>query len=85
MVEAFITEVMRANTIAPLSVPRAPTKDTYLKGYLIPKGSFTLISIWAVLQDKKHWGDPENFRPDRFLNAEGEYVKNPLMYTFGAG
>lgn len=83
--EATLTEVMRINTIAPLAVPHSNSADIELNGYTIPKGTLILVSLWAILNDKKHWGDPENFRPERFIDASGKYVKDPWMVQFGQG
>lgn len=33
----------------------------------------------------KVWGDPEVFRPERFLDSRGEYVKNKNLVPFSLG
>jgi methyl farnesoate epoxidase/farnesoate epoxidase len=38
-----------------------------------------------VFQDKEHWGDPEVFRPERFLDADGRFVKDDWLIPFGIG
>lgn len=44
------------------------------------------ISLWSVLHDKEHWGDPEVFRPERFINPKtGAFVRDPWMINFGMG
>lgn len=73
------------NTIAPIAVPRRAMSDVIYNGYYIPKDSFVIISIWSLLTDKEHWGDPENFRPNRFLNSEGKFVKDEWLSVFGIG
>jgi cytochrome P450 len=36
--------------------------------------------------DKETWGDPENFRPERFLDDDGKLcLKKDLSLPFGAG
>ena len=43
------------------------------------------ICLYSLFQDKDHWGDPEVFRPERFLDPEGKLVKDEWMIPFGAG
>lgn len=44
-----------------------------------------MANIWSACQDKKKWGDPENFRPERFLDRYGNLLKKDLTIGFGAG
>lgn len=44
-----------------------------------------LASIWSVHMDKQHWGDPEVFRPERFLNGDGEILNDSWLMPFGIG
>lgn len=44
-----------------------------------------IISLWSVLSDRGHWGDPEVFRPERFLYCNGKFVKDEWMVNFGTG
>jgi len=44
-----------------------------------------LISIWSLHMDRKHWGDPEVFRPDRFLNEQGGILQDDWFVPFGFG
>lgn len=41
----------------------------------------------AVLMDKKFWDDPEDFRPERFIDTEGKVhvPDNYLPFGFGKG
>jgi methyl farnesoate epoxidase/farnesoate epoxidase len=43
------------------------------------------VKLWSVLHDREHWGDPEVFRPERFLDADGRFIKDEFMVKFGAG
>jgi cytochrome P450 len=38
-----------------------------------------------MLTDTKVWGDPENFRPERFIGPDVESIPNPLVLIFGFG
>jgi len=83
--EATLTEAMRINPIAALTPLHRVTKDTKLNGYDIPKDTTVIISLWSVLSDPGHWGDPEVFRPERFLDSNGKFVKDEWMINFGTG
>lgn len=84
-VEATIAEISRISPIAPITVPHTAIKDTELGGYSIRKNTPLIVSLWAVLHDRDHWGDPEVFRPERFLDADGKFLKDEWMIQFGAG
>jgi methyl farnesoate epoxidase/farnesoate epoxidase len=43
------------------------------------------MSLWSVHYDKKHWGDPEVFRPERHLNDKGEIISDEWLLPFGLG
>ncbi|XP_049770644.1 probable cytochrome P450 304a1 [Schistocerca cancellata] len=83
--EATLKEVMRINTPAPISVPHKVTEDTSLQGYSLPKGSVVITCLWSMHMDKDVWGDPENFRPERFLDENGQLSRKDFSLPFGAG
>ncbi|KAK4325035.1 hypothetical protein Pmani_004346 [Petrolisthes manimaculis] len=82
--EAFITEVFRFGSITPLALHGNP-EETQLGGYRIPKRSWVVGNIWGIHWDSKVWGDPENFRPERFLNDEGQLVRSEHVLAFSVG
>lgn len=44
-----------------------------------------MASIWSVHMDTQHWGDPEVFRPERFLDDTGKIVNDSWFMPFGVG
>jgi cytochrome P450 len=38
-----------------------------------------------MLQDTEMWHDPENFRPERHLDQNGELLRNEAFAPFGIG
>ncbi|KAL3862691.1 hypothetical protein ACJMK2_008644 [Sinanodonta woodiana] len=83
--EAFIMEVLRMSNIVIFSAPHAPVADVWIRGFRIPKGMQIMPDINSVLSDPAIWGDPENFRPDRFVSEEGTLLKPDEFIPFFTG
>ena len=68
-------------------MPHAATCDTTLRGYDIPQGTVVIVSLYSIFMDEDLWGDPENFRPERFLTSEGKLdrglVENVTAFSLG--
>ncbi|XP_051862296.1 probable cytochrome P450 304a1 isoform X2 [Drosophila albomicans] len=84
--EAVIRENLRIETLVPSDIPHKALVDTQLLGYTIPKGTIIIPSLYAYHLDKSIWKDPENFRPERFLDDAGKLcLKLDVSLPFGAG
>nr|AIL94130.1 cytochrome P450 CYP3032C1 [Tigriopus japonicus] len=83
--EATIHEIQRLANIVPNSVPREATKDTYFRGYFIPKGTQIFPNLGEVLMDPKHFSNPSKFDPSRYINESGKFVPSPYVIPFGLG
>ncbi|XP_021957281.1 methyl farnesoate epoxidase [Folsomia candida] len=84
--EAFLLEVNRYSSVAPIVTPHALTETVTYKGYEIPKGALVFINTWGIHRNKDHWGDPDTFRPERFLDKNGKVVTNDeWLLPFGSG
>jgi methyl farnesoate epoxidase/farnesoate epoxidase len=44
-----------------------------------------LVNLWSFHNDADFWGDPEVFRPERFLDDKGQLLKKDYSLPFGAG
>ncbi|XP_067652383.1 cytochrome P450 2U1-like [Haliotis asinina] len=84
-VEATILEVLRRADIGPTSLPHGVPHDVQFNGYTFPKDSTVILMLDSVLQDPDVWGDPDNFRPDRFLDDSGKIVKKEEFIPFSLG
>ncbi|EFN67203.1 Probable cytochrome P450 305a1 [Camponotus floridanus] len=82
---ATIAEVLRLANVGPTSIPHRAMTDAILLGYEIKKNYTLLANLRSVHMDEKHWGDPKEFRPERFINDRGEYVEDPWLISFGLG
>ncbi|XP_042871724.1 cytochrome P450 2L1-like [Penaeus japonicus] len=86
LVEAMIQEVLRAACMVHNGIQRAAQTDTFLGGYFIPKGSWIFGCAGICHVDSRYWDEPQEFRPERFLDQEGK-VKIPKegLMPFGSG
>ncbi|KFQ40006.1 Cytochrome P450 2W1, partial [Mesitornis unicolor] len=69
---AVIHEVQRFVTLLP-HIPRCTSADTHFKGYFIPKGTTVIPLLTSVLLDKTQWETPDEFNPNHFLDADGNF------------
>lgn len=77
--EAFCNEVHRKSTLLPMSVYHKAQADINLEGYHIPKGSVIYPNVYNAHHDPEYWKDPQNFRPERFLDGTKLIKHEPLM------
>ncbi|XP_026470621.1 probable cytochrome P450 304a1 [Ctenocephalides felis] len=83
--ESCLRETMRIETLVPLNLPHRAQTDTSLNGYNIPKNTMVITNLWSIHHDSDIWGDPEVFRPERFLDSRGLLKKKDITLPFGAG
>ncbi|KAK7087424.1 cytochrome P450 1A1-like [Littorina saxatilis] len=75
--EATLYEVMRLSPVAPTSLPHKTMCDTTVGGYDVPKDTLVLVNLWAAMHDPDKWEQPEEFKPERFLDVEGQLSARP--------
>ncbi|KAH9952749.1 cytochrome P450 [Russula dissimulans] len=84
--EAICKELMRWQMVTPLGLPHASCQDDIYKGYFIPKGTTMVANAWAILHDPETYPDPEEFKPERFLDKDGSFRDDPTLgLVFGVG
>lgn len=84
--ESVLCEIQRMSNVAPLGIAHRALDDVQLdNGDVIPKDTTVLFSLYSVNMDAGYWGDPHNFRPERFLDADGELIAHEGFIPFGAG
>ncbi|GAB6030771.1 hypothetical protein CHUAL_007620 [Chamberlinius hualienensis] len=83
--EAVILEVHRIVSLVPLSVPHRNVKDVVIGDYVIPQNAIIIPNLYAVHHDPNIWGDPETFRPERFLGPDGKLINTEYVLPFSVG
>ncbi|KAM7481579.1 hypothetical protein LguiB_006162 [Lonicera macranthoides] len=81
-----IKETLRLHVPAPLLIPRESIENAKILGYDVKVGTQVIINAWAIGRDSLVWEDPEEFRPERFLNSSTDFKGIHFEFIpFGAG
>merc|ERR1719422_652527 len=84
-VEAVLSEIWRFCHIAPFGPPRHAHQDVPVGDMVIPEGASIMYNTYTLHMDKDYWGDPEIFRPERFIDEHGKYKNHEMLNPFGIG
>jgi len=82
--EATLLEVSRVASVLPIAPPRKTQGEINVGKYKIPKGSLVQMNLYSLHRNKEHWGDPDNFRPERFLQ-DGKVCADEWLQPFSYG
>nr|USJ75248.1 C4H [Fagopyrum tataricum] len=85
---AVVKEALRLRMAIPLLVPHMNLNDAKLAGYDIPAESKILVNAWWLANNPTLWKNPEEFRPERFLEEESKVDANGNDFRylpFGVG
>lgn len=88
--QAVVKESLRVHPPGPLlSWARLSTSDIVLgNGMAVPAGTTAMVNMWAITHDPKLWAEPDEFRPERFLEAGADVDvrgSDLRLAPFGAG
>jgi cytochrome P450 len=70
---------------APMAVPRTTMEDIQVDGLTISKGCTLVEVIMSAHLDTDYWENPEEFRPERFLDDNGAIIRHEAFIAFGLG
>ncbi len=82
---AFLHESLRFAAFVPMSLFHYTTKEVAIRDYVIPKNAAIITSLYHVMYDPDHFKNPNEFRPERFLDQDGKFVPDPRVIPFGIG
>nr|XP_044990242.1 cytochrome P450 2S1 [Jaculus jaculus] len=83
--DAVLHETQRLLALVPMGMPHALTRTTYFRGYTLPQGTEVFPLLGSVLHDPEVFQRPEEFNPDRFLDADGRLKKHKAFLPFSLG
>ncbi|XP_071816841.1 cytochrome P450 2J6-like [Apostichopus japonicus] len=84
-IEAVISESLRLGTVSSVGIPHVASSNSTLQGYFIPKGTLLLPNFHALFTYTGKWEEPEEFRPERFLDKVGNFVRREDFIPFSIG
>ncbi|XP_072037043.1 cytochrome P450 2U1-like [Amphiura filiformis] len=82
---ATLLEIHRHVTLVPLSSFHTASDETSLHGYRIPKGTTLVSNLYAVMRDPNIFPEPDQFKPERFIDDQGTYFEREEVCPFGVG
>ncbi|KAJ4980012.1 hypothetical protein NE237_010792 [Protea cynaroides] len=87
-VKACARESFRLHPLSAFNLPHVSNYDTTIAGYLIPKGSYVLLSRIGLGRNPKVWDEPFKFKPERHLKdgSDVDLVEPELRFiSFSTG
>ncbi|KAL8220008.1 UNVERIFIED_CONTAM: Cytochrome P450 2F2, partial [Gekko kuhli] len=80
--DAVIYEIQRFITILPMGLPRAVTRDTPFRDFLLPKGTNVIPLLSSVHCDPSQFKDPDSFNPANFLDDNNTFKSSDAFMPF---
>ncbi|KAH9889804.1 CyP450 monooxygenase [Cubamyces lactineus] len=87
-INALMKELLRWHVTLPIGMPHKTAQDIELRGCLVPAGTVAFVNVWQILHDPREYEDPDEFRPERFLEDDGTPkagIRDPTDLAFGFG
>ncbi len=84
--EAVIMETLRFGSVTPLGGPHRAISDISYNDYVIKKDTTIIANLYGINNNPHIWGDPEKFRPERFLEkGRNSSVEEREVLAFSSG
>ncbi|KAL3450480.1 cytochrome P450 [Aspergillus insuetus] len=83
---ACLDEAMRLSPPTSAGLPRrTPAEGTQILGEWIPGETTVMMTIYAAHRDPEIFPDPEEYRPDRWMDPDARRQMEPYFIPFSAG
>lgn len=82
--ERIVREAMRLYPPA-WAIVRTAIADAEIGGYTIPAGANVVMSQWVTHRDPRFYDQPDEFRPDRWLDDRHVSTPRFAYFPFGGG
>ncbi|KAK9123048.1 hypothetical protein Sjap_012650 [Stephania japonica] len=66
--QGIVKETLRLHPAGPI-ILRESSEDCTIGDYYIPAKTRLFVNVWAIGRDPKHWENPLEFNPDRFIGS----------------
>ncbi|XP_068657382.1 cytochrome P450 78A5-like [Aristolochia californica] len=85
--QAVVKEALRVHPPGPLlSWARLAIHDVHVGENFVPAGTTAMVNMWAITHDEKIWSEPNEFKPERFLEEDVPIMGSDLrLAPFGSG
>ncbi|CAG8491628.1 3684_t:CDS:2 [Paraglomus brasilianum] len=82
--DAVIKETGRLMPVTSINL-RVAEEDDVIGGYPIKSGQQIVICTLGIQHNSKHWSNPKEFNPDRFLEPNSHKIERYSLEIFGGG
>jgi len=87
--QSVVKETLRLYPSAPLMAPHESMESCNVSAYEIPAKTRVIINAWAIGRDPTSWENPDEFKPERFMQGPSSSVdvrgQDFQLIPFGSG